>query len=177
MENITNNPGLQHLAEKILLNLDYEDLEICGMINQSCKYILENPIFWMKKCASRGMSKKNQTYWAKTIQSVKNSDMDKHIVLYLKWNLCYSDSILQEKFRQQICEVARSTKKASKIFGPTRNHLVDIIKILAPLTDNPNAPNRKGFTPIHHAASQGYTEIVQILAPLTDNPNVPNKKE
>ena len=80
MENITNNPGLQHLAEKVFLNLDYEDLENCGKINQSCKNILENPIFWTKK-----FSKKNQNDWAKAIQSAKNSDKEKHILKYLKF--------------------------------------------------------------------------------------------
>ena len=47
---------------------------------------------------------------------------------------------------------------------------------MAPLTDNPNAPNNHGDTPIHKAACYGYTEIVKILAPLTDNPNAPNKQ-
>ena len=52
----------------------------------------------------------------------------------------------------------------------------EIVKILVPLTDNPNAPNNHGYTPIHKAAWHGNTEIVKILAPLTDNPNAPNKE-
>ena len=43
----------------------------------------------------------------------------------------------------------------------------EIIKILAPLTDNPNAPDINGFTPIYMAAWNGYTEIVQILTPFS----------
>ena len=50
-----------------------------------------------------------------------------------------------------------------------------IVKILAPLTDNPNAPNDFGDTPIHWAAKFGHTEIVKILATSTENPNAPNK--
>ena len=50
----------------------------------------------------------------------------------------------------------------------------EIVKILAPLMDNPNAPNINGETPIYIAAWFGQTEIVKILAPLTDNPNAPN---
>ena len=46
---------------------------------------------------------------------------------------------------------------------------------MAPLTDNPNAPDRNGMTPIFEAAQNGHTEIVKILAPLTDNPNASNK--
>ena len=41
---------------------------------------------------------------------------------------------------------------------------------MAPLTDNPNAPNRYGETPIWLAACRGYIDIVKFLAPLTDNP-------
>ena len=49
MEKIINNPGLQHLAENIFLNLNSEDLKQCQLINQSASKILENPLFWMKK--------------------------------------------------------------------------------------------------------------------------------
>ena len=42
------------------------------------------------------------------------------------------------------------------------------------MTDNPNAPNENGTTPIFKAALKGHTEIVKILAPMTDNPNAPN---
>ena len=33
MEKIISNPGLQHLAEKVFLNLDVEDLKICEQIS------------------------------------------------------------------------------------------------------------------------------------------------
>ena len=64
MEKIINNPGLQHLAEKVFSNLELKDLEVCAMINQLSKQILDNPIFWLKKFVSRGMSKKNEIEWA-----------------------------------------------------------------------------------------------------------------
>ena len=49
------------------------------------------------------------------------------------------------------------------------------MKILAPLADNPNAPNKNntGETPINYAAHLGLTEMVKILLPWTDNPNAP----
>ena len=42
------------------------------------------------------------------------------------------------------------------------------------MTDNPNAPDEDGKTPIYVAAFNGNTEIVKILVPLTDNPNAPD---
>ena len=63
MEKIINNPGLQHLAENIFLNLNYEDLKSCELINQSTKLILENPMFWMKKFIQRKLPSENQKQW------------------------------------------------------------------------------------------------------------------
>ena len=42
LEKILNNPGLLHLAENIFSNLDNENLDACGQINQSSKHILAN---------------------------------------------------------------------------------------------------------------------------------------
>ena len=56
-----------------------------------------------------------------------------------------------------------------------QNGHTEIVKILAPLTDNPNAKAITGQTPISLAALNGHTEIVKILAPSTENPNAPNK--
>ena len=38
------------------------------------------------------------------------------------------------------------------------------------MTDNPNAVDEDGVTPIHSAVRNGHIEIVKILAPLTVNP-------
>ena len=58
MEEIIYNPGLQHLAEKVLWNLDVKGLKICGMINQSCKQILKKQVFCLEKF--KHLSKKNR---------------------------------------------------------------------------------------------------------------------
>ena len=47
----------------------------------------------------------------------------------------------------------------------------EIVKILAPLSDNPNGPNEVEITPIFYAAMFRHPEIVKISAPLTGNPN------
>ena len=110
------------------------------------------------------------------IQSETISAKKKHIAEYLKWNLkkensfdlpCYNRPDVQEEFRkkiQKICDQQRSS-----------NDNTEIVKILAPLTDNPHAPDNIGRTPIHRAADKGHTEIVKILAPLTENPNAPDE--
>ena len=172
MEKIINNPGLQHLIEKILWNLNYENMEACQFINKSCKQILVDPLFWLRKFIQEGrLSTKNKNDWTKVISQMKNTYIEEKIVIYLKWTLknreevnlpCYTNPIVQDDFRNQIYQSARDNN-------------LEIVKILAPLTDNPNAPDKFGWTPIHGAASQGLVEIVQILAPLVNNSNDPDE--
>ena len=92
MENIIKIPGLQHLVEDIFLNLNLEYLEKCQMINhQATNQLLENPMFWIKKCIRNGflVSEECLNDWTNAIQSArKKSDQEeKHIVAYLKWKL------------------------------------------------------------------------------------------
>ena len=55
------------------------------------------------------------------------------------------------------------------IFIAAHNGRTEIVKILAPLTDNPNAPNTIDETPIYWAARNRHAEIVKILTPFTNN--------
>ena len=139
MERIIKSPGLQHLAEEIFWNLVIEDLKICAQINQSCEHILQQPIFWLRKF--KGLSKKNQNEWIKVIQSVKNSDKRIAIISYLKWNLkkdelvnllCYSSPAVQNDFNQKILESCKNDDSSDE------EEEEESVKILAPLTDNPN---------------------------------------
>ena len=81
--NLINNPGLQHVAEEIFGNLNLDSLEACQKVNQSSNQILQNPMFWLQKFVQGGLSKKNQEDWLKAIQSVKNSDKEKCVSMYL----------------------------------------------------------------------------------------------
>ena len=42
---------------------------------------------------------------------------------------------------------------------------------MVPLSNDPNAPNPAGYTPIQLAAKKGMVKIVKILAPFSDDPN------
>ena len=60
LENFMKNPGLQHLAENIFLNLNYQTLETCTKVNETFQQFLNDPMFWVKRFIQRGLSKKNQ---------------------------------------------------------------------------------------------------------------------
>ena len=57
-----------------------------------------------------------------------------------------------------------------KEYGRTPMHVAAIIKILAPLTDNPNPKDENCLTPITIAAMEDNWKIVQILAHVAKNP-------
>merc|ERR1712020_472724 len=80
---------------------------------------------------------------------------------------CYSSPAAQDNSRKKIWDSCR------KLVLPDEE--IEIVKLLAPFTDDANAPNKDGDTPIHWAARRGHTEIVKILAPLANNLNVPDK--
>ena len=169
MEKIINNPGLQYLVEKIFRNMDNENLKICAQINYSCQKTVENPIFWLKKFRSFSNN------WIKVIQSVKNTDREKYVISYLKWNLkkgaveflpCYTSPAVQDDFRKTIRKICKKKELCDED--------TEIVKIYAHLTDSPNAPNKDGVTSIHVAACRGHTEIINILAPFAYNPNAPD---
>ena len=177
MEKLFSKPGLQHLAEIVFWNLDGEDLRIFAQINQSCKQILQHPIFCLRKFKS--LSKTNRDNWIKVIQSVKNSNEGIAILSYLRWNLkkevlvdlpCYSSPAVQDNFRKKIWEICyklnKSTKREIIIFPILSLEDIEVVKILAPLLDNLNVPCKSGKTPIHVAAYHGHTEIVKIFALL-----------
>ena len=179
MERILNTPGLVHLAEKIFDNVEYKPYnlkqpgqEVCYDINQSSRQILDDPKFWLRKFEE--LSKENQKDWINVIQSENDSKKKKAIVSYLQWNLreenldipCYTSPDVQEDFKKKIWQ---SCKVKGNSYEETQ-----IVKILAPLMTNSNAPDTYGRTPVYFAAQNGHTEMVKTLVPLTDNPNAPN---
>ena len=195
MNAIINNPGLQHLAEGIFCNLNYEDLKICEEINDSTKRMLANPFFWLQKHIRSGLSKKNQDDWTEAIRLTNNTELERFVLSYLKMSTrnekltdlsCYINEHFITKNSERIIEnMMKSFPNApgqlkepllerTPIFEAALYGDNEIVQILAPLTDDPNAPDECGFTPIYSAAQEGHTEIVQILAPLTDDPNAPN---
>ena len=71
MENITKNPGLQHIIEDMLAFLDKKSIASFRLLNQDCKKIVENPIFCLKKLSQTEEVPKNLiTKWKKTIQDL-----------------------------------------------------------------------------------------------------------
>ena len=93
IQEIINNPGLQHITEAILSNLTTnEAIEACESIHSSTKQILENPMFWLKKWIQRGLSKEFHAGWIKAIQMTKSTELENNLIPYMKrMCLCFCD--------------------------------------------------------------------------------------
>ena len=90
MENLTNNPGLQHIAEDIFLNLTSDSIEKCQEVDESWKSMLKDPLFWLKKCIKNGHLKKTKSAWEKAVQITRGTNMEECVMEHLKiifWNL------------------------------------------------------------------------------------------
>ena len=192
MEKIINNPGLQHLAEKVFWNLGAEDLKICRKINQSSKHILEDGMFWLRKF--RSLSKVSQKNWIKIIESVKNSGYKKVIVLFLQWYLekdvevvdlpCawFKKRILLMENQNDWIKVIESVKNSEEenaIMSYLKWNLknIELDNLPCYTSHNVQVAFKKKISEICQKKRFEFldedTEIANILIPLTDNPNAP----
>ena len=117
---------------------------------------------------------------------------------------CYTNPDVQKIHRSKILEICHFGKSSNdtekeivKILAPWTNHAIsdyakhdiffnspiymavirgckELVKILAPLTENLNSLKINGNTLIFSATWLGHTEVVKILASFMDNPNAPN---
>ena len=219
MDQISNTPGLHHIAESIFLNLDYKILLICQTINKSTNEILNDSMFWIKKWSMLGsLSKKNQEDWTKAIQMTRGTKLEMHVISYVKSICkvrkfldipCYINEEVIFKSKRPVnlktfnkdddlgflykshdvgknmgyflgsFQLFASLKfsnwfKQNHIKHAAANGFTEVVKVLAPVTDNPNAFHISfdtRLTPIWFAACNGHTEIVKTLATWTENPN------
>ena len=190
---LMNNPGLQHLAERIFLLLNPDILLNCRLVSQSWNKFLENPTFWVKKCDQKGLRKHLHNSW---INLKVKLELDNDIILRKKMTLClmkmhflpFSDFLsplhmashcgdlllvryITENVKSSMC---KDQHGSTPIHYAARMGHVEIVKVLAAFTDNPNAPDEIDWTPIDVAIDWGHTEVLKVLASLIDNPNAPD---
>ena len=204
LENLINNPGLQHLAENIFSNLNYQDTTACQLINQSSEVIINNPRFWLKKFIQKGMSKKNQNDWLKAIQLTKNTAFAKSICMYLKRSFClakisdvpcYVNEDIIEKSSELINELG-------PLFGPSGPS--SFFKEYANVEEEPKYQKYEKYIPgciqicaaiglnnyralrndllyrkrlMQKAAEHGHLGVIKALAPLLENPNASSDED
>ena len=190
MEQIINNPAYTHITEKILLNLSFQDLLSCQLLNKNCNQIMEKPLFWLKKWISRGLlSTTSQKDWSKAMQLTKNNtDLKENIVSYLKRILkkpffmdipCYIDEEIFEFFNSLSLEtnmnaICKEILQLAKWKCAKKVQMISV-SIMKKLNGTKMLlPSNRLFgisKQIDQAAETGDVEILKVLAVLIDNPN------
>ena len=177
-ENIIKNPGLQHMAENIFSNLNYNDIKACHLINRSSKTILDNPKFWLKKFIQKStFSKQNEIDWNKAIQLVKNTNYEKSIALYLKKSLmkgnvtdipCFVDEAFLKNCRGRSLRYLKKFYLSSFI---TEDNKAGCIQLLVQFSNCYGKYELKDEIDDEMciAASRGNLKIIKALIPLIDN--------
>ena len=140
MDLVTEIPGLHHLAEKIFSVLEDEKLLMCQKVNDFWKRILDNPMFWLKKCLKQGLPKEYHLEWTKLIHHPKDPDVEENVTSYLR-NMYETKTFI-------------SPIHTAFIFQDS-----EIIKIMARLSKNPNAP----FPPNEKHFGCSFCGVVHIL--------------
>ena len=199
MDLITKTPGLIHIAEEIFSNLDGNSLLECQEVNEHWGSILRNPWFWYNRMTQNTtLSQEHQKEWMNFCEKLNKLDLTKDMTPGLNfiykhledsvtlnrvyWSAISSASAETVEIMAPLIESPNALDElGDTLTGYTPIHeaafkgYTEIVKILVPLTGNPNEPDEDGRTPIYLAACNGHTEIVKILVPLTDNPNAPDK--
>ena len=161
MDLITTTPGLIHIAEQIFSYLDRYSLLICQKVNVYWASILQNPWFWFNRMMQNTtLSQVHQKEWMKFCENLSKLILTKDMIEPLALNYIYGqleDSVtLNETYWFAIC-----TSSEYSTFA-------EIVRIMAPLIENPNSLSEDGDTTICWAAQNGHAEIVKILAPLNN---------
>ena len=199
MENVIQNPGLQHITETILSNLNYESLQKCQIVNKSLEDLLGDPMFWLRKWRTqRGLSKENYDDWVKAIKLTRNTNVEANMKLYLEKVIkygyvldisCFIDSEAVEKSNEYTFERAIKEKKLGilqilAIKNPNSFDVtilwitlaaeenVDILKFFVTFTNDPNIQDNIRRSLIMAAAIHGQIDVLKILAPLTKFSNI-----
>ena len=175
MDQITDTPGLQHIALIWFQFLEFSDLQNCQLVKWSWNNVLQNsPLFWMKRCYQKGILTEN--VWKLVVQETINTDQQKYIVFYMRYKLVKQTLPNLRVFSTLYCSPLNFLEN-QLVVAPlfVSQNSTQIINILNTFFDDPLEPLKSDLTPIEVAAERGLCEIVQLLAPLSRRLNDPNR--
>ena len=170
MENVIQNPGLQHITEMILSNLNYESLQKCQIVNKSLEDLLGDRMFWLRKWRTqRGLSKENYDDWVKAIKLTRNTNVEANMKLYLEKVIkygyvldisCFIDSEAVEKSNVYTFERAIEENKLG---------ILQILTIKNP--DSIDVPIILYYIFIQLAVEKN-VDILKFFVTFTNDPNI-----
>ena len=151
MKDFFENPGLCHIGELILLNVSKESLKDLVKVNNSWKRIIEQPMFWLKKCGQKFKSEDNFHLlcdeWSKLIQTLPSTES----LVLIKDHLFNSESMLPP------LHLACKDGNVSWV-----KNFLKAIKSEKEIYSN-TVENK---TPLDFAIESNHKEVIELLLPL-----------
>ena len=83
MENIIQNPGLQHIVEKSLNCLDKKSIVQFRLVNEDCRRITDSPRLYLKKMSDENSLKDLIEEWDSLLKKNPSEDIKQHITMEL----------------------------------------------------------------------------------------------
>ena len=168
---------------------NYADWSNAIQITRGRTNLEKNVPFYIKRVIETGHFVDVPCYIDREVVEKSNEITFEEVLMNLYLNPAYEDA-LKEKypgFLQILAPLIENPNKypseikvytednETPIYWAATNGHLEIIKILAPITKNPNSNgfSRDG-TPIDSATSQGFIEVIKFLATFTNNPNEPD---
>lgn len=197
MDELTKNPGLEHISQNIFWLLDHESQMTCRQVNHCWKAQLDRPYFWVKKCDSKGQSKELSNAWIHLIRATRGIENGSHIKQEMRECLmkfygqfhefselnflngispihvaCICGSLDLLKYISNFKEFLKFSNSdgINPLCHVIWREELEMVKFLAPKLENYNAVSEGivGATPIYIATMMGRTEIVKFLATMED---------
>ena len=182
MEQFIENPGYQHIGQLIFQYLDHKTLLSCRFVCQTWKIFLDDPRFWLRKCAHENarqyLFNASNNYFEKHQELAYNQEINfslqlmkihklfsmwfktSSFVIYSKSGVLITNFII-ENFPEILTGYRQLSN--SPVHLAVRNGHLDVVKAMATCFNNPNAGNDTGWTPIQLAAIDGQSEMIKLL--------------
>ena len=142
MNTVIGNPGFPDINKNILFCLDHKSQIAFRQVCQSWKEEVDQPWFWIKKLNLKSHPKELGNVWIDLVGRIqKGSDLEKEVTeCLMKWyrkHQLFTESGLK----------GMSPTHIAAIFGHT-----NIAMFVASFSENVNALDHDGWTPLHIAA-------------------------
>ena len=132
MDLITRTPGLINIAEEIFSNLDRNSLLECQKVNEYWGSILRNPWFWFRRMEHYAkLSEEHQKEWKDFCEKLSKVNLTKDMTPALNY--------IYGQFENSVT-LYGTFWIAIKCEGDLSDLDEEIVRIMAPLIENPNAP-------------------------------------
>ena len=130
LDDFAINPGLQHLARNILVNLDPQSLENCRLVSKSLKQFIENDKVFTKQRFQAVILSRNM--------KLKQLNLHEILSTKLQYDKVFEGLIGQMDF----------------------NEILGIFRQFSAVKDKVNFYPEYRWTPLHHACRFGHNEMV-----------------